>query len=377
MKIIRPEGEVSATTGNRFGRRTVLEAGVAAATAAIFGPRPAAGAFVTNADAVKGTWVLLQASSVAELDNAMAGALGRALSTPHIVGFSHRVTWESIDQDFSLLQRGYDIATSRGLLYSPRFMAGRWTPDRVFSAGCPYYLKSGTNEKVPRPFNTDGSPNIIFENEWNAFVGRLEGWCRNHGIRLMHLAWYGQDWAELNHGAEVRALQGYTYAHWLNAHQRLLGLGLTHADAYLAVEFPFSGYGPLSSNTGSPVARDLAAYVINSIGVCRPRFFCQANGWGPTGDWGAPTAETEAAFDSDVWPKQLYRGQQMIQPQDYDNWPGIFQHLYTNKATYCEIYAQSFYTNAGAPQPHLAQLQGEISSFKNYVLSATPVPPGC
>lgn len=377
MKVIHPEGEASVLSSSQLGRRAVLEAGAAATLAALLGPRPAAGAFITNADAVKGTWVLQQASSVAELDNAMAGALGRALSTPHIAGFSHRVTWESIDQDFSLLQRGYDIATARGLLYSPRFMAGRWTPERVFNAGCPYYLKSGTNEKVPRPFTADGSPNTIFESEWNAFVGRLETWCRSRGVRLMHLSWYGQDWAELNHGAEVRALTGYTYARWLNAHQRLLGLGLTHADAYLAVEVPFSGYGPLSSNTGSPVARDLATYVLNSIGNCRPRFFCQANGWGPTGDWGAPTAETEAAFDSDVWPKQLYRGQQMIQPQDYDNWPGIFQQLYTNKATYCEIYPQSFYTNAGAPQPHLTQLQGEISRFKNHVLAATPVPPGC
>jgi len=364
-------------TRMEVGRRTVLGAGVAAAAAALFKPAEAAGAFITNADAVKGTWVLQQVSSAAELDLLMAGALGKALSTPGIVGFSHRVTWASIDQDFSLLQKGYDIATARGLLYSPRFMAGRWTPQRVFNAGCPYYLKSGTNEKVPRPFKADGTPNTVFEYEWNAFVGKLEAWCRNRGIRLMHLPWYGQDWAELNHGAEVRALQGYNYANWLNGHKRLMDLAFSHADAYLAIEFPFSGYGPLSRNTGSPVARDLANHVINTLGICRPRFFCQANGWGPTGDWGAPTAETEAAFDSDVWPKQLYRAQQMIQPEDYSDWPGIFQHLYTNDATYCEIYAPSFYDNAGNAQPHLWQLQNEITKFKNHVMAMTPSPAGC
>ena len=31
----------------------------------------------------------------------------------------------------------------------------------------------------------------------------------------------------------------------------------------------------------------------------------------------------------------------MIQPRDYD-WPVVFQKLYENQATYCEVYAPSF-----------------------------------
>jgi hypothetical protein len=66
-------------------------------------------------------------------------------------------------------------------------------------------------------------------------------------------------------------------------------------------------------------------------------FFCQTNGWGPKGDWGAPTAQVEAAFDR-MWQKPICRGQQAIQPRDYD-WPKLFEKLYANRATYCEIYA--------------------------------------
>jgi hypothetical protein len=332
---------------------------------------------VTNADAVKGTWVIQQASSAAELEQALAGSLSRALATPGIVGFSHRVSWASIDADFALLDQGYAVAATHGLQYAPRFMAGRWTPARVFEAGCAWYPRTATNEPVPRPFEPDGSPNTRFEDEWDALVARLAGWCRERGVRLMHLAWYGQDWAELNHGAEVRALPGYTYGNWLAAHTRQLDRALAHADVTLAVELPLSGYGPLSSNSGSPAARDLAAHVVSRIGACNPRFFCQANGLGPSGDWGAPVAQTEAAFDRDVWPQAVYRGQQMIQPQDYDDWAGIFKQLYANGATYCEVYAPSFYDSAGSPQPHLAQLTEEIAGFASHVASVTPAPMGC
>ena len=365
----------------RVGRRVAIGAGAASLAAAA---GVAEAQFILNSDAVKGTWVLQQTDSVAQFDSLMAGYLGSALNEANIVGFSQRVPWNVIDGDFTLLQRGYDAATSRGLKYAPRFMAGRHTPARIFNApiNCPYYLKDGTNEKVPRPFKTDGTPNTVFEAQWDAFVEQLENWCRARNIRELHLSWYGQDWAELNHGAQVRALPGYTYQNWLNGHKRLIDRALAHADAYLAVEFPFSGHGPLSSNTGSPAARDFADHVIASIGTCKPRFFAQANGWGPSsggvmGDWGAPDAATEAAFDSDVWPEQIYRGQQMIQPYDYANWSTIFQQLYTNKATYCEVYAGSFYTTSNAPQPHLAQLRTQILNFKNHISAATPKPTGC
>ena len=271
-----------------------------------------------------------------------------------------RVPWRAIDADFALLEAGLAVARERGLAFSVRFMAGRHTPARVFAAGCPSYRHRG--ERVPVPFLPDGSPNTVFEAEYERFVARLAGWCRAHGVRLLHLAWYGQDWAELNHGKEVRAQPGYSYENWLKAHIRLLDIGLKSADESLAVELPFSGYGPL---TEAAVA--LADHVVERIGPSNPVFFCQANGWGPRGDWGAPDAKTEAAFDA-VWRRPICRGQQAIQPGDYD-WAAMFRQLSANQATYCEVYAPSF------TKPHRDQLAQEIRDFAGRCRGGIPLPP--
>ena len=101
-------------------------------------------------------------------------------------------------------------------------MAGRHTPQRLFDAGCPYYVvgKKGQEEKVPVPMTADGKPNAIFEREYDAYVSRLAEWCHSNNVHLLHLAWYGQDWAELNNGVQVRALPGYTYDAWYQAHTK-------------------------------------------------------------------------------------------------------------------------------------------------------------
>lgn len=290
-----------------------------------------------DAKFISGTWVLQQAGSLAELESCRSRWLDAALKTPHIRGFCLRVPWKAVDADFALLEAGEKLARERRIEYSIRFMAGRHTPARLFDRGCPSYARSArkNHEPVPVPFHPDGTPNRVFEEEYDRFVARLAAWCREHKVRLLHLAWYGQDWAELNHGREVRALPGYTYENWLTAHTRLLDIALKHAGEDLSVELPFSGYGPCWEP-----ALAFADHVIEKIGPACPLFFCQANGWGPQGDWGAPNRETEARFDQ-VWEKPICRGQQMIQPQDYD-WPLVFAKLYANQATYCEVYAPSF-----------------------------------
>lgn len=302
------------------------------------------------APALSGTWVLQQASSPAELARLEAGSLGAALQTPAIRGFCLRFPWRAADRDFALLEAGLKIARNHKLDFSVRFMAGRHTPARVFDAGCRYYLSQSSREKVPVPFLEDGAPNPIFEREYEAYVKRLATWCRAHGVRLLHLAWYGQEWAELNHGAEVRALKGYSFANWLTAHRRLIDIGLCVAGDDLAVEFPFSGHGPLTD-----AAPALARHVIAQAGPDSPRFYCQANGWGPGGEWGAPTAATEAAFDR-VWTLPIRRGLQMIQPRDYD-WPALFKRLADVHAAYCEVYAPSF------TMAHQKELVEEIRKF--------------
>lgn len=339
-----------------FPRRTFL--GLLAGTA--LGAKAPENA--SNADAVCGTWVLQQAAGKAELDRLLSALLAPALATPRIRGFSLRVPWKAIAGDLSLLEAGLAIARKRNLDYSVRFMAGRHTPARLFDKGCPFYLRRATDEKIPMPFFRDGSPNLPFENEYETIVSRLATWCRANGVRLLHLAWYGQSWAELNHGKEVRATPGYSYDHWLHAHVRLLDIGLRHAGKDLSIELPFSGYGPLTE-----AACALADHVVEKIGPSNPLFFCQANGWRPGSDWGAPTRTTEVAFDK-VWEKPVCRGLQAIQPSDFV-WPLMFQNLYENMATYCEIYAASF------TKRRRSLLASEIVKFADHCEKRTPIPP--
>src|SRR5687768_12602264 len=142
--------------GAQMGRRAVVGAGLGLAAAGVGVAGVAEAQFILDSDWLKGTWVLQQTDTVAQFDSLIAGYLGSALDEANIVGFSQRVPWNVIDTDFTLLQRGYDAATARGLKYVPRFMAGRHCPARIFNApiNCPYYLKEGTTEKVPRPFKT-------------------------------------------------------------------------------------------------------------------------------------------------------------------------------------------------------------------------------
>ena len=286
-----------------------------------------------------------------------SATLNSALATPNLRGLSLRVPWKSIDADFALLKAGRELARRRGLSFAVRFMAGRHTPARVFESGSPFYLRG--EEKVPVPFLPDGAPNTFFEAEYKKLVAQLAPWCRHNRVPLLHLAWYGQDWAELNHGQEVRAARGYRYENWLRAHMRLIDIAIETSDAALSTELPFSGHGPLTD-----VAQRFADYVVEQVGSWDHRFYCQANGWGPRGEWGAPNDDTEAAFRQ-VWTRRICRGLQMIQPQDYD-WPAVFQRLYAVKATYAEVYAPSFTLE------HRKQLADEIGKFMTYCQKQEP-----
>ncbi len=308
----------------------------------------------TTQEAICGTWVLQQDTSPAEL-NADKYAINNALATPRVRGLSFRTSWAAIDTSFSLLDSAKDLSDAKGLVFTPRFMAGRWVPQRMFTNGCPFFLNT-EGEKVPYPFNTDGSPNAVFETEYDLMASKLAAWCRTNGVRIMHMPWYGKDWAELYNGQEIQKMTGYSVSRFIQSHERLMDIALKYAGPDLAVEFPFSGHGPLTS-----ISNTFADYIIAKIGRWNPMFFCQANGWGPNGDWGAPTSDIEDAFDV-IFTKPICRGEQMIQPQDYD-WTKVYQHLYENNATYCEVYAPSF----GNSQPNKAKLISEIAKFADHV----------
>ena len=57
----------------------------------------------------------------------------------------------------------------------------------------------------------------------------------------------------------------------------------------------------------------------------------------------------------------------MIQPRDYDC-PLVFQKLYENQATYCEVYAPSFTLE------HKAQLAEEVRKFADHCRKTPPLP---
>jgi hypothetical protein len=308
----------------------------------------------TNPQAVAGIWVLQQVGSIEELDR-LEPVISDALENFDTVGFCLRYPWRAADADFALLERGREIARRHGRAFSIRFMAGRHTPARIFDAGCPYYVVPGYGgrggpDKVPVPMLPDGSPNTVFEEHYRAYVRRLADWCGRNDVRLIHLAWYGQDWAELNNGLEVRAVPGYTYDRWFDAHTRLIDIGLEVAGPKLAVEFPFSGHGP-SGDTCS----QFADHVWDRTGGGAPQFFFQGNGWGPEQVWGSPNREMEQMKNL-AFARPVNRGLQMIQPQDYD-WKATFAHLYEKRATYGEVYVPSF-ALAGR-----VALQQEIARF--------------
>lgn len=328
---------------------------------------------IPNDEAIAGTWPTQQVGghkvgygSKAEFDDIEKTVIRPALATPGVKGFSHRFPWFEIDTSMELVERGLALAREMNVEYSVRFMAGRYTPERLYEAGCRSVLvdengsfndSNDKQMKVPVPFMEDGSPNLVFEVEYEKFVAHLASWCRAKDVRLLHLAWYGGLWDELYHSKQIRSLKGYSYDNWLNAHLRLIDIGLRHAGRTLAIEFPFSGHGP----TGDTVSQ-MADYVWTKIGPNNSIFLFQANGWGPNGRWGSPSPDMEA-LKSRAFERPIYRALQMIQPDDYPDWEGIYRRLYETNATYGEVYCPSFL------KEHKNDLAEEVVKFAEHVMN--------
>lgn len=273
----------------------------------------------------------------------VSSQINSAMALSEVTGFSVRFPWR--DHSDSMLNSAY--ALRNGKDFSLRFMAGRHTPEDIILAGPHYNSDDGVS---PTPFNSNGSPNLQFEAAYEDFCNELADWAVAHGVKLLHLSWYAQAWAELNHGAEVRAQPGYSYANWLNSHKRLVDIGyrVWQAHPSLTIEWPLSGYGPISGNT--PAAKDLANYMISKWGAGSDDFRGQANGWGPNGVWGASTATTENQLTSEVKPINFKRGIQAIQPTT--NWTdaqveSMLDELTEWTADYCELYTPTLLGASG------------------------------
>lgn len=347
--------------------RALLFAVVGTVVAAGASPVPAlASRGPTLADASCGTWVLQQVSSVTQLER-LRPRLEAALALPGVRGLSVRFPWDAADitgaeSSDPILDLAREIADSRHKALAIRFMAGEHTPDRVFRAGAAYYLNAG--RRVPLPWSNASGDHRVFLRAYSAYVGKLAAWSRAHRVRLLHLSWYGLEWAELNHGRALRAAPGYSQSAWLAGHRQLIDVGVRHSGSDLAVELPLSGHGPLSGGQSAA----LADHIISRVGPNSDRFLIQANGWNETKEWGAPSMAVESRFDA-IWNKPVRRGLQMIQPDGFD-WAEVFDSLDATKALYGEVYLPSFWQVPGPTAAldnntpaRIAQLETEIEAF--------------
>ena len=282
---------------------------------------------------LSGTWVLQQANSVAQVDTTM---VEQALSTPRIRGYSLRVPWSAVDGNTLVLNAGAQTAAKHRVSLAVRFMAGMYTPASVFAAGSPYYISNGV--KVPTPFMPNGSPNTIFESSYRSEVGALAAWCRGHGVHELHMSWYGRLYAQFDNSTIVNSQPGYTYANWLNAHERLVNIAWAFAGSDLTIEFPVDG-----ADTTHHATADLTRY-IDSVAASHPTwFYQQTNGLGV---YNTPPLGT------------VPHAQQMYGTTDYD-WNTIFSIATQNRDMYLEIYASSFSPSLA----HHAQLLAQIATF--------------
>jgi hypothetical protein len=293
-----------------------------------------------------GTWVLQQVTSATDL-NRQAAAISSALSLPGVVGFSLRVPWDALENDPTLLDKGLAIAEAKGKEFAIRFMAGRWTPDRVFAAGA-YSYTSNAGDKMPAPFAPNGTPgNPVFEREYGATVAWLASWSRAHDVSVLHVPWYGFLWAEIYNGDEVEALPGYSWESWLEGHSRLAAIALSYSGPDLAVEFALSGHW----GTHGAGAGDVADAIVDVSGPDSGEAIVQGNGHG--------------LYNSKTTNRPIVHAKQMYDGADYD-WKNLYSILVTNDERYLEVYSTSF------ALPNKAILAAEALKFSQRCDSTGP-----
>ena len=333
-------------TGRQHGVRAVRALTAAALTAGLLGfgtTAPAAAStgvtFSRPVDAACGTWVLEQIASAAQLKY-KTDEIDAALAVPGVTGFSMRISWQLLEADPTILDKGLALAQARGKEFSIRFMAGRFTPARVFAAGAySYVTRDGV--RMPQPFSPTGQAgNPVFEREFQATVEQLAAWSRAHGVKVLHLPWYGFLWAEIYNDEEVERQPGYSWNAWLEGHKRLAQIGLDAAGNDLAVEFALSGHWG-TRRTG---AGEVASMLVGIAGEHSPKLIVQGNGMG--------------RYNSSATSRPIAHAKQMYDGFDYD-WASIYKTLHKNNEQYLEVYTSSF------SQPNKAKLAAEAKKFSD------------
>lgn len=264
-------------------------------------------------------WVLQEVTSKSQLLTVYRSQIANCKATvPAVGGFGLRIAWDNYLADKSIIDAGKMIADENGLDFSFRFMAGRHTPAAVLTQMGPNYTHTTpAGELFPKPFASDGSAgNPVFEAAFRALLEDLADWYDANDCHLLHNSWWAMDWAELNHGAEIRAAAGYSQAAWLDGHKRLVTIAAQVQAAHpgIVMEFPLSGYGPVTNanNPEQGLSAQIADHMASVFGANKRNLSIQANGWSNAGQWGT-TPSNDALFDV-CWSRPLARGVQAIQP---------------------------------------------------------------
>ena len=194
-------------------------------------------------------------------------------------------------------------------------------------------------QSAPCPFLEDGTPgNPTFTAAYGTLVTELAQWCRDNGVRLMHLSTYGAKWDEIANHNELQAMQGYTQQGFIDAHNELLDLCVPLVGDDLAVEWPTSGFNVTTVN-GPILAHALAVFPALT-------FAHQQNGWcGPYGTLGRPNQSL--LFGAQSW----MTSQTQNVAGAGKTWAAGWPELNTTHALYAEIYLESFIEQITSANP--------------------------
>ncbi len=286
------------------------------------------------ADRFCGTWVLQKVDSATQLSNVSA-AIKHGLDYNNMCGLSIRSNWSSVDNNGSFNSAIFDggktiIGGYPTQSYSIRVIAGSKSPTRLFAMSDMYWYREDKDNnqnngdqadgnQVPLPYepnSTTFAPNAGFEREYTKLVDNLVNYAAANNIKLIHLPWFGRDWAELNYHYELWNEPNFSDDKWLQGHKRLADIVYNKVKDYpdISVEFPLSGWNNLGN--GPSLTNQLAGYLVD--GTAHPlwanwsgRLFVQGNGYGVySGLNGSSTPTTRA----------IYRGMQMYDQMDkYSN----------------------------------------------------------
>lgn len=348
------------------------------------------------ADRFCGTWLLQQVDS-ATISSNLTNSIKHGLDYQDMRGFSLRTNWKTLDNNGALnpavLDAGRNlVAGYPGQSYSIRVIAGSKSPARLFSQPDMYWYREDKDNndgngdqadgaQVPLPYNPNSAtfaPNTGFEREYTKLVDNLIDYAVANNIKLIHMPWYGRDWAEINYHPELWNEPNFSKDKWVEGHKRLADIVYNKVKDYpdISVEFPASGWN--NKGEGMAATNQVMGYLVNASvhplwANWSGRLFIQGNGYGV---YSGLKSGIEGSSPTGY---QAYRGMQMFdQTNKYSNlWATLYNNLGIDPlyGTYLEVYTESFGYEATNPDDHPDNhdnLQAAITQFATTKCAATP-----